>query len=255
MSNHREPLILAIETATRAGSVSLVRGSVVLDSVSGDASFSHSNDLIENVAQVLGNANTALRDVDLLAAASGPGSFTGLRIGLATLKAFAACTGRKCVGVSTLTAIAHAVGPSKAPTVALLPAGRGEVFAQMFSVGNRSVEAVDAAAHITPAALLAKYGRLMDLIWAGEGAHLQLENLRDWAETHSIAFGVKGTHDFEQEPGGWFVAARTEQLAISIAALALVDYKKGDVVSPDELEAAYVRASDAEINERWQQKM
>src|SRR5713226_339420 len=180
MSEPEQPLILAIETATRAGGVALARGKETLCSASGDASASHSTDLIQMVEGILTSGGAKLSDVDLFAAARGPGSFTGLRIGLATIKSFAVCTGRSCAGISTLAAIAHATGPSE-HTIALLPAGRGEVFAQMFSVYNGEVQALDRAAHINPKDLLEKYGNIPKLIWAGEGAHLQTENLRVWA--------------------------------------------------------------------------
>ena len=251
MSNHEEPLILAIETATRAGSVALARGDEVLHSLSGDAESSHSTDLIENVEELLRRSEVAeLSKVDLFAAASGPGSFTGLRIGLATIKSFAMCVGKKCVAVPTLAAIAHEAGESER-TVALLPAGRGELFAQLFSVNRGHVSALDSATHITPKALLEKYGKMQNIMWAGEGAHLQFETLRTWAESKNIVFGDRESDDgIERE--GWILAPRCEQLAVSIAALALHEYRAGRIIAPAELRAIYVRPSDAEINERWQ---
>src|ERR1700674_3061947 len=153
MSDDKEPLILAIETATRAGSVALARGGAILASVSGEASASHSTHLIESIESVLQSAGAELGEIDLFAAAIGPGSFTGLRIGLATTKALAMCMGKDCAGVSTLAAIAHAAG-SSSHTLALLPAGRGELFTQLFSVDDGQVRELDAAAHLTPLAIL-----------------------------------------------------------------------------------------------------
>jgi tRNA threonylcarbamoyladenosine biosynthesis protein TsaB len=253
MSNQREPLILAIETATRAGSVALARGREILCSVIGDATASHSHDLISSVEKTLGHADVKLEDVDLFAAAVGPGSFTGLRIGLATVKSFAVCTGRRCAGVSTLGAIAHAAGDSKG-TVSLLPAGRGEVFAQFFSVHDEDVRDLDNAAHLTLKAILEKYGEARKLVWAGEGAHLQTEALRAWAATNQISFGELKSGFSSESQTGWSIAPSVDQLAVSIAALALTAYGNGSTVGPDELQAVYVRASDAEINEQWQRK-
>src|SRR6266516_3327173 len=113
MRNIKEPLILAIETATRAGSVALSRGTEILSHAEGNAAESHSISLLETVENILKLIGVKLSDIDLFAAASGPGSFTGLRIGLATTKAFAVCTNSKCVGISTLAAIAHAAGESE----------------------------------------------------------------------------------------------------------------------------------------------
>ena len=245
MSEPKEPLILAIETATRAGSVALSRGKESLRSAPGDASASHSTDLIQMVEGILTSGGVKLSGVDLFAAALGPGSFTGLRIGLATIKSFAVCTGRSCAGVSTLAAIAHAAGASE-HTVSLLPAGRGEMFAQMFSVEKGQVRELDAAAHLSPKAILERYGEENELVWAGEGAHQYAETLREWARTRNISF------DSSRGRTGWSLAPLTDQLAISIAALALDAYRAGNTVSPNELRAVYVRASDAEINEKWQ---
>lgn len=241
-------LILAIETATRSGSVAVARGEKILATQVGDAAVSHSANLIELIETSLGQAGARLSDIDLFAVAVGPGSFTGLRIGLATVKALAVCTGRQVAGVSTLQAIALASGAA-GKIVALLPAGRGEVFAQLFSADNRGVRAIDAAAHLSPRALLEKYGETSPLSWAGEGAHQQLDALRTWAGDKNL--------EFNQTAGGnsgWSVTTNVNNLAPSVAAIALAEYHEGKPVAADKLHAVYVRASDAEINERWQQK-
>ena len=249
MPENREPLILAIETSTRAGSVSLARGGEVLSAVLGDAASSHSTDLIENVERVLRQGSAKLFDIDLFAVTVGPGSFTGLRIGLATAKAFAVCVQKPCVAVSTLAAIAHAAGDSER-TASILPAGRGEVYAQAFSVRAESVSALDSASHIKPVELLEKYGNAETIRWAGEGAHQHLAILRQGGAGKWISPG-------EGEPAGaqvgWSVAPQSEHLANSVAALALTDYRAGKATDASELRADYVRASDAEINQRWLQ--
>src|SRR5437764_6601863 len=148
-----EPLILAIETATRSGGVAVARGEKVLAARTGDATVSHSMNLIEMIEQALQEAGVKLSDIDLFAVAVGPGSFTGLRIGLATVKAFAAHLDRKVAGVSTLAAVAHASG-AKGEVVSLLPAGRGEVFAQRFAVDEGAVAARDEARHLSPASFM-----------------------------------------------------------------------------------------------------
>ena len=239
----REPVILAIETGTRAGSVALARGEQILASQSGDASLSHSHDLIENIAAVLQEAGVDLSAVDLFAAAIGPGSFTGLRIGLATAKSLAVSLDRRCVGVSTLGAVAHAAGAAER-VIALLPAGRGEVFAQMFAVHDDVVESLDDPGHISPQAMVAKYGSHPRLTWAGEGAHAQLELLR----SEAVAQGIELTAEpEEQNTNGWIVAQPASRLAENVAQLALREWRKGNVIDPEKLRANYVRASDAEI--------
>ena len=249
MSEEREPLILAIETATRAGSVSLARGVEVLSAGLGDGTSSHSTDLIENIERVLREGNAKLSDIDLFAVTVGPGSFTGLRIGLATVKAFAVCVRKPCLPVSTLAAIAHAAGDSER-TVSILPAGRGEVYAQAFSVRGEIVSALDDASHIKPSELLEKYGKVPAIRWAGEGAHQQIETLRQSAVGNWIS---PGEGESAGAQAGWSVAPQSEHLASSVAHLALIDYRAGKATDASELRANYVRASDAEINQRWLQ--
>jgi tRNA threonylcarbamoyladenosine biosynthesis protein TsaB len=249
MTKSSEPLILAIETATRAGSVCVAQGTGVLASISGDAWSSHSTDLIENIEAVLRKSEKDLCQIDFFAAAAGPGSFTGLRIGLATVKSLAVSTERKCVGVSTLEAIALEAGNSDR-TVALLPAGRGEVFVQMFAVCGESVEHLDAAVHITPQLLLAKYGDYQKVKWAGEGAHAQLETLRSAAATCGMSFEPNGNERESGQSNGWTLAPQASKLAEAVARLALREWHTGKLIDPENLRANYLRASDAEFNTR-----
>ena len=244
------PLILSIETATIGGSVWLGFGTVPLTTRVGDPEVSQSASLLRDISDCLDEAGVKLAEVDVFACAAGPGSFTGLRIGIATLKALAASLTRPCVGIPTLQAVALSGGPSTA-TVALLPAGRGEVFAQLFSVTDDGVvRDLDTAAHLTPPKLLERYAGFQNLNWAGSGAHLQRDFLESCARELGINFfdemtvaeGVKG------DPM-WYLAPLERNLATQVAALALQLLQKGAIQSPDSLSAIYVRPSDAELNQ------
>lgn len=225
-----EPLILAIETATLSGSLALVRGEELIASASGDPAVSHSNTLLADLDKLLSETPFRLGDIDLFAVAVGPGSFTGLRIGIATVKALAVTLDRPCAAVPTLQAVALAGGASET-SVALLPAGRGEVFAQLFSVSAEgAVTAIDEPSHISPQKMIDKYGSLKRVVWCGEGAIAQRELIE------SSASGKQ-----------WRIARRTENLAQYVAGLALRNFKQDQVVAPDTLQAIYVRPSDAEL--------
>ena len=240
------PLILAIETATRAGSVAVARGETVLCGREGDPSISHSMNLIEMIDGLLHEAGAHLSDVDVFAVAVGPGSFTGLRIGLATVKAFAEGNQRPIVGISTLAAVAHA-SRVKGEVVSLLPAGRGEVFVQMFSVAAAEVAPRDEPAHLSPAETITRYGNLSSVQFSGEGVFKLSEYIRDSADpTRSEESSARIIKPLD-------AARNSVPLAGSIAALALKDYREGKSVKPESLQAVYVRPSDAEINERWPQ--
>jgi tRNA threonylcarbamoyladenosine biosynthesis protein TsaB len=235
---NEDALILSVDTATPGGGVCLLRGRQVLASSSGDAALSHSNTLLRDIDAILKNADFSLDEVDVFAAASGPGSFTGLRIGLATVKGLAATLERPCIGVPTLHAVARSAGPSPA-TVALLAAGRGELFAQLLSVSDTfEITERDAPAHLPPAAVIEKYGEIGQLLWAGPGAQTQLEFLRAAAKERNI--------NFDEGASGWRVAATPANLAVEIAMIA-GEEEISDTMMAEHLHALYVRPSDPEL--------
>lgn len=228
-SNPLIPQILSVETATLAGSVALSRGEEIIAALTGDSAVSHSNTLLSDIDKVLAEARVELADVDLFAVATGPGSFTGLRIGIATVKGLAATLDRPTAGVPTLHAVALAAGPSPR-TVALLPAGRGEVFAQLFSVTKEGlVTELDKATHISPSKLLEKYGSLESVLWCGPGA-----------------IANKALLENSASPEGRLAPA-VANLATYVGRLAVMKFREQQLVDPDALQAMYVRPSDAEL--------
>ena len=130
-------------------------------------------------------------------------------------------------------------------------AGRGEVFAQMFSVDADLVRPLDSAAHLSPAAVLEKYASIDNLIWAGEGAQVHAGLLGERARADQIVWNDRQPQSSSQS-AGWMLAPRRDELAGSIAALAFAEYRAACTTRPADLRAIYVRPSDAEINEQWQ---
>lgn len=243
-------VILSLETATIGGSIFLARGTDALAAKEGDSKVSHSNSLLSDINECLNDAGLRLADVELFACASGPGSFTGLRIGIATLKALAATLDRPCVGVPTLNAIAQSAGQSHA-TVALLPAGRGEVFAQMFSVSADELVELDTAAHLSPPKLVERYQGFPSIVWAGPGVPLHRGLLQSHAEQQAITF-VERTAQTAIDSNGWQMASPGTSLAQNVSVLALRLFAAGQLQTAESLRAKYVRPSDAEINQAWQ---
>ena len=131
-------LVLALDTSTRAGSVALARDTELLGCRSGDPARTHGERLPGDLLALLAEHGLAVDDVDVFAACSGPGSFTGLRVGLATVQALALVNGRQLVTVPTLEAVARAArlaagSAAPAPLVgAWMNAHRGEVFAALY---------------------------------------------------------------------------------------------------------------------------
>src|SRR5438552_10376824 len=130
--------VLALDTTTRAGSVALVENDRVVDERAGDASRNHG----ERLPAELADLGAPWPTVDLFAVASGPGSFTGLRIGIATMQGLAMVTGRPVLGVSALEALAQLVSAAVGPGTLIAPwidAQRGEVFSALYQTTSAPI--------------------------------------------------------------------------------------------------------------------
>lgn len=255
VSSNQSPLILSIETASRAGgSLALKRGAHLLALRAGEAGESQTQSLLPHIESLFAETGLALSDVELFAAAVGPGSFTGLRTGLATVKALAATLARPCVGIPTLHAVACAAGNS-ASTVAMIPAGRNEVYAQLLRVAsNLDVTELDAARHTAPQILFEQVKNLTSLIWAGESAHVYAGEIEAYAKAQEVSFvneaATAKNLSRADENKDWRIAPAIKTLAVVVAELALRRFRCGRSHGPEELRAIYVRASDAELNEK-----
>ncbi len=125
---------LAIDTSDWQAGLALVERSapdhppVTVADWSDRVEESHAAHLLEWIDRLLGEAGWSKSSLDLYVATRGPGRFTGIRIGLGTIRGLALATGRRCAGVSTLEALAEAHGPAAADRNPLLPAGRGQVY-------------------------------------------------------------------------------------------------------------------------------
>jgi tRNA threonylcarbamoyladenosine biosynthesis protein TsaB len=250
-----EQLILSIDTATQTRSVAVVRGARVLALGVGEGANTHSANVLVEIDEVLRRAGVKIKEIELFAAAAGPGSFTGVRAGLATLKAFAATLARPVVGVPTLHAVARAAGEARR-VWALIPAGRGEVFAQLLSVAKEGrVTELSEATHTPPLALLdaAVAFERSGLKWAGEGAHVHAQLIRERAAQERLSWAevtAESDNEVITVENGWTLAKPSKALAEHVAALALEASRAGLPTQAEDLRAIYVRPSDAELNEK-----
>ncbi len=129
-------LILAFESSARAASVALVEDGRLISQYSQCSGLTHSRTLLPMAEDMLKNAELSLDKVDLFAVAHGPGSFTGIRIGVSTVKGLAWAADKPCVGVSTLEAMAGhglAAGGLVCP---VMDARRSQVYNALFQVEN-----------------------------------------------------------------------------------------------------------------------
>ncbi len=123
-------LILGIETSTRAAGVALISDEKILAEISQESKLYHSENLLPQIEQVLKIAN--VEKVDAIAVSLGPGSFTGLRIGLAAAKALSYAWQVKIIGVPTLQALAFHFPCSSAKILTLIDAQKNSAYVQTF---------------------------------------------------------------------------------------------------------------------------
>jgi tRNA threonylcarbamoyladenosine biosynthesis protein TsaB len=233
-------LVLALDTTTRAGSVAVVRDGRVLDLLAGDSSRPHADRVPADLVRSLGRAGASLSDVDVFAVAIGPGSFTGLRIGIATIQGCAFASRRPVVGVSALEALALAASASR-PAGAdtrlgvWMDAQRGEVFSALYGLTGAGpgarLETLEGPAVGDPASTASRWHQLLGGAWcavAGDGAVRYRQLLSDASATPVAVI--------EPPP-----------LAATIALVAEQRARAGESALPHAVRPLYVRRPDAEL--------
>jgi len=168
--------VLALETATAACSVAVLDGAVLRAHRAVPMQRGHAEALMPMVEAAMAAAGLAHGDLDLVATTVGPGSFTGLRVGLAAARGIALAAGIPALGVTTLEALAAGLDEDAragAPVAALLDARRGEVYVQLFdarAVARGAPVAVAPAAADLPDGPLVLVGAGAPLVLAAQGA-------------------------------------------------------------------------------------
>ena len=225
--------ILALDTTTRAGSLALLDGERVVVERTGDAARTHAERLPGELLDALADAGWSTSDVDVYAVASGPGSFTGLRIGIATIQGLAFVHGARVAPVSALRALAEAAAqgrPAGTRVGAWMDAFRQEVFSALYEVrietagGASTLVEVEGPMVGTPTSAVARWASRPPSVLCGDGAVLYAASV----------------------PAGTTVMP-SPRLAPIIASLAAASDGRGQTVSPAGLQPLYVRRPDAEI--------
>jgi tRNA threonylcarbamoyladenosine biosynthesis protein TsaB len=229
--------VIALDSTTRAGSVALVEGERVVDERAGDASRTHAERLPVEIVALVESHRLTFGDVDLYAVASGPGSFTGLRVGIAAMQGLAFVHGRRIFGVSALEALAHATSSAISPGTVIavwMDAHRREVFAAAYRVAGAPpfaagrLEELDAPSVGPPASILSRWmAQLPDApaLFVGDGADIFGREIERAMPAARIV----------PPP---LIAGAIGRLAVSHAA---------DAVHPAAIRPLYVRRPDAEI--------
>ena len=210
-------LVLAVDSSTARESVALVRGERLLGEVCLDTEDVASRRLLPAAAFLLDAAGVAPAQLDGLAVAVGPGSFTGLRVGIATVQGLALASGRPCVGVSTLAALGQLGAEAGLPVAALLDALRNEVYAALYAAGGGEVlaprrERLEEFVARTPA----------EALFVGDGAERFGERI--------LALRPRAR-----------LRSRPAFLAAVVARLGRARLERGEGVSPEALRPFYLR--------------
>jgi tRNA threonylcarbamoyladenosine biosynthesis protein TsaB len=197
-------VILSVDTTSELGSIALTDANVVIEEVAIEAPEGFGHVLFDHVRHLLEKNGTTIGQMECFAAASGPGSFTGVRVGLAAVKGLAEATGKRVVAVSNLRALASF---GSAPLRAVvIDARRGEVYAAVYTSGlEPAMPEV-----VTP--------------------------LDRWLETIP-------KHNCEVISS----VGTPRPLAAAVGQIAWEEFRLGGARDPAEIEANYVRRSDAEL--------
>lgn len=224
--------LLAFDTSSRDASIAVLRdGEIVLE-----YNFSSRDDLSAMLSPslefLLRSLGLKLAQIDLFAAAVGPGLFTGIRVGLASLKGLNLAAGKPMVGVNTLEALAYKLADTRHTIVPMIDARKGEIYAAAYAfdpqpAGGQMIERlgpcllkVEDAASVLAA--------LPDKVFIGSGAENHRERLR---------------RDFP----GVRLLVRSNFLASEIGLIALAGFQRGQFATdPQDLQPVYIRRPDAE---------
>lgn len=222
-------IVLALDSTAATGAVALCRNEKLIASFTLNTGNTHSETLLPSVEAALTLGGMTADDVDLFACAKGPGSFTGVRIGAATVKGLAFGKDKPCIGVSTLEALAYNLRGFSGIACPVMNARRSQVYNALFRIENGKLERLcpDRAISLTELSVeLASYGDT-PIYLSGDGYDMTREALADC-----------NLCDTPEE--------LIYQSGYSVAMCALAAYEAGVRTTDTELVPTYLRLPQAE---------
>lgn len=220
--------ILSLDSSAQVATVALADDGRLLAEYTLNNGNTHSETLLPMIESMLCRFGVSVDDVDLFACSSGPGSFTGVRIGAATLKGLAFAKNKPCVGVSTLHALAYNLVGHAGLVCPVMNARRSQVYTALFRSDGQALTRLlpDAAMSIAELdALLAAYGE--PVAFCGDGYDVTLAALK---QTAAAPVPERLRH----------------QSAFSVALCALNEYEAGRATDDAALRVTYLRPCQAE---------
>jgi tRNA threonylcarbamoyladenosine biosynthesis protein TsaB len=224
--------LLTIQTATPAGSVALTAGEHLRGELYYDVRRPHGSWLLGAVEQLLVTAGMTVAELDGFGVTIGPGSFTGLRVGLGTVKGLALATGKAVAGVSTLQTLAMQAPHARQPVCALLDARKKEVYAGIFSCHEGWPRPLAVERVLPPEQLLAELQG--EMLFVGDGATVY----------RTLIARQLGSR------AHFLPAAYDPPRAAHAALLATRAFAAGQALPPGGINPVYIRPSEAELNYR-----
>ena len=224
-------LLLTLSTATRIGSLAITRGERLLGEVSIDPAGTQSEVILADLDRMLCDLDLSLDAMDAFAVVQGPGAFTGLRVGVATVKGFALATGKPVIGVSSLQTLAAQVPDYPGRVCSLIDARKNEVYSASYTWRGGIPERIGREVVVDPEVLLDKIEG--DTLFVGDGA---------------VAYRTLIVRRFGDRARFAPWPANTIRAGYA-AMLALESFRAGEAVDPAQLNPVYIRPSDAEINQ------
>ena len=223
-------LILAFETSAKAASVALMENGKLLGESYQNTGLTHSQTLMVMAEDLLKQCGRTVADVTAVAVAEGPGSFTGVRIGVAAAKGFAWGGAIPCFGESTLEAMAESLGVYQGCVCACMDARRSQVYNALFSVKAGVISRVAPDRAIALADLKEELKNLSEPVFlVGDGSNLCYNTLRE--EIPNLILPAEH---------------RMHQRAVGVALLAARQAEQGIAPTGAELTPNYLRLSQAE---------
>ncbi|MEW6737001.1 MAG: tRNA (adenosine(37)-N6)-threonylcarbamoyltransferase complex dimerization subunit type 1 TsaB [Acidobacteriota bacterium] len=246
-----QPLILVADTSSARTSLALGQGARLLGQLGIVANERRSTHLLTEIDWLLEHIGLRIDQIDAFAVVVGPGSFTGLRVGIATLKGFAHPLKRPMIALTALEVIARASGPSPC-TCVLINAYRGEVFAQLFSIDEQGqVSALSEAVVATLSTVLNEVAdfqrreRINGVLFAGDGVEMNVDAIAACATTNGQPFLAAKFLTVART--GWIVQSPLDFLATDTLHYAYEKLIRGETVGAEQLAAYYIRPAEAEI--------
>lgn len=221
-------LILSVDSSAMPASVCLLENGKILADYYLNSGLTHSQTLMAMTESVLQISGRSASDIDLYAVNSGPGSFTGVRIGVSAVKGMAYALDKPCIAISTLESMAYLFFGQSAYICACMDARRSQVYNAVFRVDNDTIERVCDDRAIAVDDLIRELRALNSpVILVGDGAHLVFEA----ADDPMIRLAPEHLR---------------YQRASATAFAALEKYNRGETISPAALMPSYLRLSQAE---------